>query len=584
MLACSELYGLNGGDVKTRSLIAICLALMLSGTVQAQVSTPPFTHLPGAPTTCPPASGIIVDSGPTAYLGKSDGTCFSIAGGGGGTGTVTSVGNVNLANFSNCTVSNPTTTPTWSCAVVAHIDLTGATDILLPTILAPVTLTTPTIASFVNATHSHQNNAGGGTLSAAAIASGTFTLAGSLFANNGTTTTVLHGNAAGNPSFAAVSLVNDVTGNLGTANGGLGANNSASNGVPVFATGVVTMTTAGMTIDGQTCTLGSTCTVGTNGTASTGNTTAVTVNANTTGDQILQELHPANGAFNSGNIAFVLHQSGIYTTAAISTPTITLKAKMCSQTGGGGTCITLFTNTTIATVSATNNQFVLDGSCGTKTTGATGNLICHAGVPVDLTAASVTATVFTDANTTNSGNYDLTGANFIIFTIAFSAGSASNAATGQLAYVSPLGMGGTVTSVASGAGLSGGPITATGTLTTDNTVVCQPGSFATQTDGATVTWAIASAMCANAALTFTVHSGSRTLNITNPTNGGSYVLWIKQDGTGGEGLTLGTGCTWKVSGGGAGAVTPSTGASAIDVLAFTYDGTNCYANFNKTFN
>ena len=109
-------------------------------------------------------------------------------------------------------------------------------------------------------------------------------------------------------------------------------------------------------------------------------------------------------------------------------------------------------------------------------------------------------------------------------------------------------------------------------------------AFAAQTDGATVTWAIGSQLVQNASLTFTVHSGSRTLNITNPVNGGSYVLKVIQDGTGGEGLTLGTGCTWKVSGGGSGAVTPSTGANAIDILAFTYDGTNCYANFNKNFN
>lgn len=112
---------------------------------------------------------------------------------------------------------------------------------------------------------------------------------------------------------------------------------------------------------------------------------------------------------------------------------------------------------------------------------------------------------------------------------------------------------------------------------------CVAGSFTAQTDAATVTWAIASAPCANASLTFTVHSGSRTLNLTGLVNGGSYVLWIKQDATGGEGLTLGTGCTWKVSGGGAGAVTPSVAASAIDVLAFTYDGTNCYLNFTKNF-
>lgn len=105
----------------------------------------------------------------------------------------------------------------------------------------------------------------------------------------------------------------------------------------------------------------------------------------------------------------------------------------------------------------------------------------------------------------------------------------------------------------------------------------------TQTDGATVTWALGSAWAANATLTFTVHSGSRTLNITNPLAGSTYFLRLVQDATGGEGLILGTGCTWKVSGGGAGAITLSTGANAVDMLAFYYDGTNCYANLNKNF-
>lgn len=106
-------------------------------------------------------------------------------------------------------------------------------------------------------------------------------------------------------------------------------------------------------------------------------------------------------------------------------------------------------------------------------------------------------------------------------------------------------------------------------------------AFATQTDGATITWAIASAIVANAVVTL---GGNRTLNITNPVNGGMYVLRVVQDGTGSRGLTLGTGCTWKVISGGAGAITPTTTAAAIDILAFTYDGTNCYATFGKNYN
>lgn len=48
-------------------------------------------------------------------------------------------------------------------------DIVGTTDAQT---LSSKTLTTPTIASFINATHNHLNAAGGGTLDAAAIASG----------------------------------------------------------------------------------------------------------------------------------------------------------------------------------------------------------------------------------------------------------------------------------------------------------------------------------------------------------------------------------------------------------------------------
>lgn len=44
----------------------------------------------------------------------------------------------------------------------------------------------------------------------------------SAFTNLGTTTTVLHGNASGSPTFAAVTLTTDVTGSLPIANGGTG--------------------------------------------------------------------------------------------------------------------------------------------------------------------------------------------------------------------------------------------------------------------------------------------------------------------------------------------------------------------------
>lgn len=191
--------------------------------------------------------------------------------------------------------------------------------------------------------------------------------------------------------------------------------------------------------------------------------------------------------------------------------------------------------------------------------------------------------------------------------------------------IAPPGSTGTVTSVATTAPLGGGTITGSGTLTcgtcvvasspgvgiahfagstqtaTSSTIatadiaanavtsakvngsVCTPDTFTAQTDATTVTWAIASFVCANAALTFTVHSGSRTLNLTGLVTGGSYVLKLIQDATGGESLTGGTGCTWKQVGGGGSTFTLTGTASAIDLLSFIYDGTNCLAVLTKAY-
>lgn len=137
-----------------------------------------------------------------------------------------------------------------------------------------------------------------------------------------------------------------------------------------------------------------------------------------------------------------------------------------------------------------------------------------------------------------------------------------------------------------------GDVTASGSGSVASTIAAahvapsmmKASTFDGQVDGAPVTWAIGSVLNAQATLTFTVHSGSRTLNITNPVIGGNYVLKLIQDATGGEGLTLGTGCTWKVVNGGAGAVTLTNAANALDVLTFVYDGTNCLTTLLANLN
>jgi hypothetical protein len=68
----------------------------------------------------------------------------------------------------------------------------------------------------------------------------------------GTTTTVLHGNAAGAPTFGAVSLTADVSGILPVANGGTGVTTSTGTGAVVLGTGptITGATVSSSTVDG----------------------------------------------------------------------------------------------------------------------------------------------------------------------------------------------------------------------------------------------------------------------------------------------------------------------------------------------
>lgn len=92
----------------------------------------------------------------------------------------------------------------------------------------------------------------------------TDTLASAQHANQGTTTTVLHGNAAGNPSFAAVSLTADITGILTGTNGGTGVNNGSNTFTSggnvafsgAFATTITATATTNSTLPAGTHTLG----------------------------------------------------------------------------------------------------------------------------------------------------------------------------------------------------------------------------------------------------------------------------------------------------------------------------------------
>ncbi len=95
------------------------------------------------------------------------------------------------------------------------------------------------------------------------------------------------------------------------------------------------------------------------------------------------------------------------------------------------------------------------------------------------------------------------------------------------------------------------------------------------TDGANISWDAAE----NQACSVTLGDNRTLDNPTNLKDGATYILLVKQDGTGGRTLAFGSAYKWP-----SGTVPIlSTGVNAIDVFSFYSDGTSLFGNFSLNY-
>lgn len=102
----------------------------------------------------------------------------------------------------------------------------------------------------------------------------------------------------------------------------------------------------------------------------------------------------------------------------------------------------------------------------------------------------------------------------------------------------------------------------------------EPASLQTLTAGATITWDLI-----NPVATVTLGSAANAFTFRNGRAGGTYVIILKQDGSGSRTVTWPSAVVWQ------GGVTPTltTTASKVDVVYLVYDGTVYYGSIGANY-
>jgi hypothetical protein len=318
-------------------------------------------------------------------------------------GTVTSV----TAGDGTITIGGTASAPTVAVGQISNANVAAAAGI------ADTKLATISTAGKVSNSATTATSANTASAIVARDASGNFSA--------GTITATLNGNASTATSATTATTAGNVTGTVAVGNGGTGLTGGTSGGILGFTAAGTLASSAALTSNAVVLGGGAGATPKTAAGFTTNGTSAMTLGAAGTGTGALNLAGTTSGTV-------TLQPQAAAGTFNFNLPTTAGAAGTVLTSGGGGAAPMTWTTPSTGTV--TN---VATG------TGLTGGPITSTGT-IALANTAVTAGTYTAANITVDAQGRLTAAS-------------SNTLTN-----------GTVTSVATGAGLTGGPVTTSGTI------------------------------------------------------------------------------------------------------------------------